>query len=147
MSRLRDSGVEFTSTRDAAKFGRVAVLQGGADAELYQPRPPDVTVRQVVGGTPGVPAALLDELTGNPFVANPVPDPESRGPQVALAGLLRGLGPRFPRRSGARDQHHRLVRRRGRSHGAQYGERRDESRCNSPLTHEGHVTLTRDSHL
>jgi glycosyltransferase involved in cell wall biosynthesis len=38
---------------------RVAVLQGGADAAVYQPRPPDPTVRQVVGGTAGVPLVGL----------------------------------------------------------------------------------------
>jgi D-alanine-D-alanine ligase len=33
MSRLRDTGVEFRRVTDAAEFGRVAVLMGGASAE------------------------------------------------------------------------------------------------------------------
>jgi glycosyltransferase involved in cell wall biosynthesis len=34
---------------------RVVVLHGGADTDLYRPKPVDPTVRQVVGGVPGVP--------------------------------------------------------------------------------------------
>lgn len=67
---------------------RVVVLQGGADAELYQPRPPDPTVRQVVGGTAGVP---LVGMVGGLRVM------KGHGVVVEAAARLaaRGIRPRF----------------------------------------------------
>lgn len=67
---------------------RVVVLQGGADADTYRPQPVDATVRQVVGGVPGVPlvgmVAGLRYMKGHTVVVD-----------AAARLAARGIRPRF----------------------------------------------------